>query len=68
MAASVDLRTLAHLQARCVALVPGKSTLGSGKQQSVTRKQLSMLLRSGWWVDTSTLIRVRAVHNTLILA
>ena len=27
MAAPVDLRTLAHLQARCVTLVPGKSTL-----------------------------------------
>ena len=27
MAAPADLRTLANLQARCVTLVPGKSTL-----------------------------------------
>ncbi len=27
MVASADLRSLANLQARCVALVPGKSTL-----------------------------------------
>ena len=53
-----------------MTLVPGKCTLlhkqGFWQTAEWDEEKLGMLLRSGWWVDKSMLIR--AVHNPLISA